>query len=55
MLTASTKARRALDRGLGFLLMGALFAAPGTGPVAGRGVEALLSLANLRYGGLRLS
>jgi hypothetical protein len=49
-MTATMKARRALDRGLGFLLLGAAFACPMVGERAAGGVNTLLRLAGWRYG-----
>lgn len=46
----TSAARRALDRGLGFLTLGAAFACPWVGATASKGIDALLGLAGYRYG-----
>lgn len=48
-MTADVRARKALDRGLGFLLLGATFASP-VGARATDGLNAILRAAGWRYG-----
>lgn len=54
-VTATIKARRALERGIGFLCLGAAFATPVVGSTAAKVIDLLLAGAGLRYGPIRLT